>query len=209
MQYPSRYTVDFLGAFQGVSQCFDIEAPEYAFIGRSNVGKSSMINFLTGQSELARTSKKPGKTQTINLFRVDAEPFWILADLPGYGYARVSRSQRGTWAAMIENYILGRKNLMNLFLLVDLRVPPQDSDLNLIRFLGEHAVPFCILFTKADQLKPAGEMEALQAWSSLLLEEWEELPPMVVTSSLKQRGRDEILDMIREMNAIFTAQQAQ
>jgi len=209
MQYPPRYTVDFLGAFQDVKQCFDLEAPEYAFIGRSNVGKSSMINFLTGQSELARTSKKPGKTQTINLFRVDAEPFWILADLPGYGYARVSRSQRGTWASMIEHYILGRKNLMNLFLLVDLRVPPQASDLNLIRFLGEHAVPFCILFTKADQLKPAEEMTALQAYSNLLLEEWEELPPMVVTSSLRQRGRADILDMIREMNAIFTTQQAQ
>lgn len=206
MTHPPKLDVEFIGSFTDAQQCPLIEAPEYAFIGRSNVGKSSMINYLTGHAELARTSKKPGKTQTINLFRVSETPAWILADLPGYGYARVSKTQRSAWSGMISKYVLYRKNLMNLFLLIDLRVAPQEADLAFMRSLGEHEVPFCLLFTKSDQLKPAEADKALQAYRSTLLGEWESLPPHIVTSSVKRKGREEILALISAMNAIFTEQ---
>ena len=206
MTQPPKLDVEFIGSFTDAEQCPLIEAPEYAFIGRSNVGKSSMINYLTGHAELARTSKKPGKTQTINLFRVSETPAWILADLPGYGYARVSKTQRSAWTGMIGKYVLYRKNLMNLFLLLDLRVAPQEADMAFMRFLGKHEVPFCLLFTKSDQLKPAEADKALDDYRSALLREWESLPPYIVTSSLKRKGREEILQLISGMNAIFTEQ---
>lgn len=207
MAHVPKLNVEFIGSYQDAQRCPLIHAPEYAFLGRSNVGKSSMINYVTGHTELARTSKKPGKTQTINLFRVEETPPWILADLPGYGYARVSRDQRSAWSAMIEKYVLYRKNLLNLFLLVDIRHAPQEADLRFMRFLGEREVPFCILFTKSDQLKANELADSLALYSETLLKEWESMPPHFVTSSLEQRGRDEILDFIQEMNAIFTRQQ--
>lgn len=208
MTYPPKLDVAFIGSYPDAARCPLLNAPEYAFIGRSNVGKSSMINYLTGHPEIARTSKKPGKTQAINLFRIAGAPAWTMADLPGYGYAKVSRSQRHAWTDMIEGYVLRRKNLMNLFLLIDLRVSPQEADLNFLRFLGNHEVPFCILFTKADQLKPAAIEKALGDYRETLLLEWESLPPLIVTSSHLQKGREEILDHIQAMNAIFTQQQA-
>src|SRR5690242_20369637 len=127
--------VRYIGSYTEVSQCPDYQFPEYCFIGRSNVGKSSIINFLTGKDDTARTSRKPGKTQTINVFKVMENPEWGIIDLPGYGYAQVSRSTRGNWAAMIDNYILKRKNLVNAFLLVDIRHAPQANDREFMRFL--------------------------------------------------------------------------
>jgi len=205
---PPALRVEYIGSYQDAGQCPLIQAPEHAFIGRSHVGKSSMINYLTGLSELARTSKKPGKRQAINLFQVRAEPEWVIADLPGYGYAKVSRDTRKSWSKMIERYVLHRKNLLNLFLLIDMRHPPQEPDMQFLRFLGENEVPFCILFTKSDQLKPDARTAALEVYTNALLEEWESLPPYVVTSSIARRGREEILNLILEMNTIFTRQQA-
>ncbi len=199
----SALDVNYIGSFTEVKQCPVYPSPEYCFIGRSNVGKSSIINYLTGKDDLARTSKKPGKTQTINIYKVMENPEWIIADLPGYGFAQVSRSTRGNWSAMIDNYVLKRENLVNAFLLLDIRHPQMDNDREFMRFLGEHRVPFSILFTKSDKLKPAELEKALGDYQSSILEEWEELPPFFVTSSLVARGREEILSYIRQMNDTF------
>src|SRR5688572_28768139 len=153
--------VEYIGSFKDVKQCPVIDLPEYCFIGRSNVGKSSIINLVTGLNEIARTSRKPGKTQSINLFRVDEMSPWIIADLPGYGYAQVSRSTRGQWSSMIDKYIVTRQNLMCTFLLIDIRNPRQENDRDFMNFLGSNHIPFCILFTKSDKLKPAELTTAL------------------------------------------------
>ncbi len=195
--------VQYIGSFKSVGQCPSYAFPEYCFIGRSNVGKSSIINYLTGKDALARTSKKPGKTQSINLFKVMENPEWYITDLPGYGYAQVSRSTRGNWASMIDDYILKRENLVNTFFLVDMRHPQLENDRQFMAFLGQHHVPFSILFTKSDKLKPAELDKALEAYKAAILEEWEELPPLVVTSSLMDKGRAEILTYIRQMNNTF------
>jgi GTP-binding protein len=180
--------------------------PEYCFIGRSNVGKSSIINLITGLREIARTSKKPGKTQAINLFSVEEIPPWIIADLPGYGFAQVSRSKRGQWSSMIDKYIVERPNLMCTFLLIDIRHPRQENDRDFMNFLGSKHIPFCILFTKSDKLKPAELITALEAYKEELLKEWEELPPHIVTSSIEKKGREEVMTYIHQMNNIFTNQ---
>ncbi|HJW28936.1 MAG TPA: ribosome biogenesis GTP-binding protein YihA/YsxC, partial [Saprospiraceae bacterium] len=186
--------------------CPPLDHPEYCFIGRSNVGKSSFINFLTGKDDLARTSKKPGKTQTINLYKVMENPEWYLADLPGYGYAHVGKSERQQWSEMINQYILVRANLMNVFLLLDIRHAPMALDRAFMHFLGEHQVPFAILFTKSDKLKPNALRASVDAYHQAILEDWEELPPSFITSSVTQTGRDEILSYIREMNNTFVQQ---
>ena len=196
--------VRYIGSYTEVSKCPDYEIPEYCFIGRSNVGKSSIINFLTGKDDTARTSRKPGKTQTINIFKVMENPEWAIADLPGYGYAQVSKSTRGNWSAMIDNYVLKRKNLVNAFLLVDIRHAPLDNDREFMRFLGQHQVPFSMLFTKSDKLKPVELEQALVHYKSVILEEWEELPPVFVTSTVAGIGKEEILSYIRQMNNTFT-----
>ncbi len=198
--------IRFLGSFTKASQCPEVKAPEYCFIGRSNVGKSSMINFLTGNKELARTSKKPGKTQTINLFHVMENPEWMIADLPGYGFAQVSKSTRGQWASLIDDYILHRPNLICVFLLLDIRHAPLENDKQFMQFLGRHQVPFCILFTKSDKLKPAELTRSLEVYTASILEAWEHMPDHFVTSSTEGWGRDEILAYIRQMNATFTRQ---
>jgi GTP-binding protein len=198
--------VSFIGSFTAVSQCPDSDLPEYCFIGRSNVGKSSLINLLTGHRELARTSKKPGKTQVINLFHIADEPAWQIADLPGYGFAQVSKSMRQDWSKMINGYILERQNLVCVFLLVDIRHPMQENDQKFLEFLGEHEIPFCILFTKADKLKPAELAHAIDRYDAALLEMWELLPERVVTSSETGLGRDEVLGKIRQWNATFAGQ---
>ncbi len=198
--------VDYLGSYKDVRLCPSLPHPEYCFIGRSNVGKSSIINLITGQKEIARTSRKPGKTQSINLFKATGDPDWIIADLPGYGYAQISKSTRGEWSAMIDTYILKRENLMNTFLLLDIRHPRMNNDRDFMNFLGSHKVPFCILFTKSDKLKPLELSTALEEYKTEVLKEWEDLPPIIVTSSILGTGRQEILTYISNINTIFERQ---
>ena len=179
--------------------------PEYAFIGRSNVGKSSLINMLTGVRGLAKTSGRPGKTQLINHFLVVSESElsgqkttdeWYLVDLPGYGYARTSKSTRDSFSQMIRDYFLQREQLTNTYLLVDSRIPPQRIDLEFINFLGTEGVPFTIVFTKTDKEKQREVMGNIKQMKQELSKTWEELPPMVLTSSLTGYGRDTLLDQI-------------
>ncbi len=198
--------VQYVGSYTDVKQCPVLASPEYCFIGRSNVGKSSIINYVTGNREIARTSKKPGKTQAINLFRVVETPEWMIVDLPGYGFAQVSRSTRGKWSSLIDRYILNRENLMCTFLLLDIRHPRQENDRLFMNQLGMQQIPFCILFTKSDKLKPVELDLALEAYKQDILTEWETLPPFIVTSSLRELGRPEILEFIRKTNAIFATQ---
>lgn len=173
--------------------------PEYAFIGRSNVGKSSLINMLVQRRGLAKTSSVPGKTVAINHFVVNDA--WYLVDLPGYGYAQHSKKTREQWRVMINNYILRRRNLVTTFVLVDSRIEPQNNDLGFMEWMGENRVPFCVVFTKTDKVSKAELERNVEAFKARLLEEWEDLPPMFVTSSETGRGRDEILDYIEAQNA--------
>ena len=181
-----------------VRKCPAGHFPEYAFIGRSNVGKSSLINMLTGRRDLAKTSSKPGKTLLINHFWINGE--WYLVDLPGYGYATASKSMRDKLKRIIESYILFREQLTNLFVLIDCRLPPQRIDLDFMQWLGESHVPFSIVFTKKDKLSNARFNENIEAYKQTLLETWEELPPMFFTSSEKREGRDELLAYIDHIN---------
>lgn len=172
--------------------------PEYAFIGRSNVGKSSLINALVQRKGLAKTSSTPGKTIAINHFMVNHS--WYLVDLPGYGYAQRSKKSREEWRVMLANYISRRRNLLYTFVLVDSRIEPQNSDIGFMEWLGENQVPFCIVFTKADKISKAELDRNVDAYKKRLLEEWEELPPIFITSSETKQGRDEILDFIEKQN---------
>ncbi|MBR3428317.1 MAG: YihA family ribosome biogenesis GTP-binding protein [Bacteroidales bacterium] len=173
--------------------------PEYAFIGRSNVGKSSLINMLVQRRGLAKTSSVPGKTVAINHFVVNDA--WYLVDLPGYGYAQHSKKTREQWRVMINNYILRRRNLVTTFVLVDSRIEPQNNDLGFMEWMGENRVPFCVVFTKTDKVSKAELERNVEAFKARLLEEWEDLPPMFITSSETGLGRDEILDYIEAQNA--------
>lgn len=173
---------------------------EYAFIGRSNVGKSSLINMLTGNGSLAKTSSTPGKTLLINHFLINDS--WYIVDLPGYGYARRGKAQREEIASIIKDYILNRPQMTNLFLLIDVRLKPQKIDLEFMDWLGENGVPFSIVFTKLDKLTPAASKKSVAAYCSQLLESWEELPPVFTTSSQDKRGRDNILDYIEQLNQL-------
>ncbi|MDE5554692.1 MAG: ribosome biogenesis GTP-binding protein YihA/YsxC [Muribaculaceae bacterium] len=173
---------------------------EYAFIGRSNVGKSSLINMLTGRKDLAKTSATPGKTMLINHFLVNDE--WYIVDLPGYGYARRSKEDRVRLEKMIKGYIASREQMTNLFVLIDSRHKPQQIDLDFMSWLGENGVPFSIVFTKLDKLSPTAGKKQIAAYCETLLEQWEELPPIFRTSSEDRRGRDAILDYIEEMNKL-------
>ena len=182
-------------------QCPKPDKPEYAFIGRSNVGKSSLINMLTGRKKLAKVSGSPGKTITINHFLVDDN--WYLVDLPGYGFAKRSKSERAKWEKMIKNYIVNRENLMTLFLLVDLRLEPQPIDLEFIGRLGDSQIPFVIVFTKADKIGITQVDKNLALYKKTLLKEWEELPPMITTSAKDSSGKDELLEYIDNTNRTF------
>ncbi len=168
--------------------------PEFAFIGRSNVGKSSLINMLTGKKELAKTSSNPGKTQTINHFIINEK--WNLVDLPGYGFARVSQEKRDEWQSMIRNYLTKRESLMNVFVLVDLRIEPQKADLEFINWLGEKGVPLSIVLTKSDKLTKNQLHISHTRIKKAILDTWEELPPVFLTSAETRLGRDEILNYI-------------
>lgn len=179
---------------RNLSQCPSDGLPEFAFIGRSNVGKSSLINMLADRPGLAKVSSTPGKTRLINHFRMDGR--WYLVDLPGYGYARVSKSERGAFSKLITDYVLRRENMAFLFVLVDSRLEPQKIDLAFIDMLGENGVPFGIVFTKSDKLSADQLASHAARYRRTLLNSWEELPPMFVTSSEKKKGRGEILDFI-------------
>ena len=172
--------------------------PEYAFIGRSNVGKSSLINALVQRRGLAKTSATPGKTIAINHFMVNNS--WYLVDLPGYGYAQRSKKAREEWRLMLSNYIRRRRNLICTFVLVDSRIEPQNSDIGFMEWLGENQVPFCIVFTKADKLSKMELEKNVEAYKQRLLQDWEELPQVFVTSSENKLGREEILDYIEQQN---------
>lgn len=181
-----------------VRKCPQESLPEYAFIGRSNVGKSSLINMLTGKKGLAMTSSTPGKTMLINHFLINEQ--WYLVDLPGYGYARRGKEGREKIREIIEEYILERLQLTSLFVLIDCRHEPQTIDLEFMEWLGENGVPFSIIFTKADKISQTRLMENTESYKAKLLETWEELPPIFYSSSEKRKGREEILDYIESIN---------
>lgn len=188
----------FLISNTDITKCPDDGKPEYAFIGRSNVGKSSLINMLTNHKNLAMTSSKPGKTMLINHFMINDD--WYLVDLPGYGFAKRSMKGRSQITKIIEDYILERKALTNLFVLIDSRVPPQLIDLEFIQWLGESNIPFSIIFTKADKMQRNKLDTNTNDFLEKLKEEWEELPPYFITSSEKKIGKDEVLNYIGEIN---------
>ncbi len=180
-------------------RCPDGDLPEYAFIGRSNVGKSSLINMLTGRKGLAKTSSTPGKTLLINHFVINDE--WYIVDLPGYGYARRGKESREELSRMIRGYIMSREQMVCLFVLIDSRHKPQQIDLDFMQWLGENEVPFAIVFTKLDKMGPNAGKAAVEAYKQQLSETWAELPPIFLTSSEDGRGRDELLDYIASINA--------
>ena len=181
-----------------ISKCPKTDKPEYAFIGRSNVGKSSLINMLTSKDKLAKTSGKPGKTQLINHFLINDE--WYLVDLPGYGWAQVSKTLKAQWDKMIRNYLVQRENLYNVFVLVDSRIPPQKIDLEFIQWLGENQVSFSIIFTKADKKNAGKARTNISIFKAKMLETWEELPQTFVSSSVSKTGQKEILSFISSIN---------
>ena len=195
-------TAEFVISSARADQCPPTEGrPEYAFIGRSNVGKSSLINMLTGRKKLAMTSSTPGKTMLINHFAINNE--WFLVDLPGYGYAKRGKKEMEKLRNLIEYYVLERKELTCLFVLIDSRLTPQRIDLEFIQWLGEEGVPFSIIFTKADKNKTGELRKNVNRFLDELRKEWEELPPHFVTSSAQGRGRDAVLDYIDQINAQF------
>lgn len=190
-----------------VEQCPKADKPEYAFIGRSNVGKSSLINMITGQRGLAKTSSTPGKTQLLNHFEIESSASmkspkekWYLVDLPGYGYAKRSQSDRRRWEQMIEGYLRKRENLVNVFVLIDARHSPQKNDIEFLTQLAKWEVPFVLAFTKADKEKPAVVERNVKAFLNKMRETWQFLPQSFVSSAEKNTGREEILDFIQQSN---------
>ncbi|UHO38411.1 YihA family ribosome biogenesis GTP-binding protein [Chryseobacterium capnotolerans] len=195
-------TATFIKSSGKWQECPEPNIPEYAFIGRSNVGKSSLINAMMNHKDLAKTSQTPGKTQLINHFYVNEN--WYLTDLPGYGYAKVSKVQRKDFEKLITNYILNRRNLVNLFVLVDIRHKPQAIDLDFMQWCGESGVPFSIVFTKADKLKPNAVIKNVEDYKLELHKTWEDLPELYITSAEKKEGGDAILDFIEKTNDFLT-----
>lgn len=194
-------TANFLISNTDIKRCPAPDLPEYAFIGRSNVGKSSLINMLVQRKDLAKTSSKPGKTQLINHFIVNEN--WYLVDLPGYGYAKVSKDKRENWEKFINDYILKRENLMCLFVLIDSRLPPQRVDVEFMNWLGESGVPFVMVFTKIDKLSKKEYADNMELYRKEMLQSWDELPTCFYTSAEKKIGREEILDFISTSNPLF------
>lgn len=195
------HSARFVKSSAKLDQCPEQSIPEFAFIGRSNVGKSSLINMLTGWSKLAKISGNPGKTRTINHFIINDD--WYLVDLPGYGYAKVSARLRDNWVKEVENYILKRENLVCLFVLIDSRIKPQASDLRFMEMLGLNQIPFARVFTKADKVKDDILLLSIQFYDKMMLEMWEELPATFISSAKERRGRDEILNFIEDSFNIF------
>lgn len=199
MGTPMIKSAQFVISNSDVRKCPQDNRPEYAFIGRSNVGKSSLINMLTDKKRLAMTSATPGKTLLINHFLINDE--WYLVDLPGYGYAKRSKSQSEKLQQIISGYVLGREQMTCLFVLIDCRHEPQKIDLEFIEWLGENGIPFSIIFTKADKLTRTALANNIATYKKRLLEEWEELPPIFITSAESKTGREELLQYINEINS--------
>lgn len=191
-------SAEFTLSAPNVGMCPNDTKPEYAFIGRSNVGKSSLINMLCRNKKLAKTSSTPGKTLLINHFIINRE--WYLVDLPGYGFAKRSKSEIAKLEQMIRGYILGREQLVNVFVLIDIRLEPQKIDLEFMEWLGVSSIPFSIVFTKADKLSIGKVRQNVDNYIKAMLESWEEMPPYFVTSSEKGDGRDDVLDYIAQIN---------
>ncbi len=196
-------TATFVVSNSDVSKCPKDRLPEYAFIGRSNVGKSSLINMLTNQKHLAKTSGRPGKTQLINHFIINKS--WYLVDLPGYGYARVSKTEKKKFQTFITKYFEKRAQLVSAFVLVDIRHEPQKIDLDFMNWLGKKGLPFSIIFTKADKLKPNAITQNFKLYQSKMLEYWEEMPQYFITSSSKSIGKEELLSFIEQTNTEIEA----
>lgn len=182
-------------------KCPKPDKPEYAFIGRSNVGKSSLINMLTNRNSLAKTSGKPGKTQLINHFLINKE--WYLADLPGYGYAKVSKKNRATFHNFTVEYLQNRKNLLCVFVLLDARIPPQKIDLEFMEYCGVKGIPFVMCFTKIDKLKPNILKTSIENYKTKMFEQWEEIPQIFISSATTKEGKYELLDFIEDINEGF------
>lgn len=193
----------YTGSYVDLEKCPEPDKPEYAFIGRSNVGKSSLINMLTAKKNLAKVSSSPGKTQTINFFLINDT--WRLIDLPGYGFAKVAQNQRRRWEQMIEQYIRNRKNLICLFVLVDSRLTPQKKDLDFVNKLGEWEIPFTVVFTKTDKNTQSETARNIRNFMEQMKKHWEFLPAFFQTSAVKRTGRDNILELIDEYNTRFGA----
>ena len=191
----------FIKSSSDAGQCPPATLPEYAFIGRSNVGKSSLINMLTGRKNIAKTSGTPGKTQLINHFLINDA--WYLVDLPGYGFAKTSKKNRIKWEAMINGYLEKRQNLVNTFILIDSRHEPQQSDLAFITRFGESRWPFVLVFTKSDKISKTKLNQNLKKYREVLSEQWEEMPVSIVTSASTGKGREDILNMIGMLNSEF------
>jgi GTP-binding protein len=191
----------FVKSAEQIKDCPNPDKPEYAFIGRSNVGKSSLINMLMNKPDLARVSSSPGKTITINHYLINDA--WFLVDLPGYGYARRSKTMRGEWEKHLEQYLRERESLQCLFVLIDSRIDPQDSDLEFLNFLGNMGVPFSIVFTKIDKLNQSMRAKNMKAFTDEMLKNWEVLPPVFQTSAVEKKGKDKLLKYIEEVNASF------
>ena len=196
------HSADFCVSNSDVSLCPVSTLPEYAFIGRSNVGKSSLINALTNRKHLAKTSATPGKTQLINHFLINEN--WFITDLPGYGYAKVAKGVKAGWEKMISQYLLKRENLLYTFVLVDSRHAPQKIDIEFINWLGENKIPFCIVFTKIDKLSKTNATKNITDYHTALLQYWEELPISFVSSAEKKEGINEILDFIENANVVYS-----
>jgi GTP-binding protein len=191
-------SAEFVVSNTRVDQCPESKLPEYAFIGRSNVGKSSLINMLTGRKALAKTSAKPGKTQLINHFLINKN--WHLVDLPGYGYAKVSKSTKRTFQKFITAYFEKRRQMVCAFVLIDSRHEPQPIDMEFMQWLGENNVPFCIIFTKADKMKPKALERNINFYQEKMLETWEAMPEFFISSATSKLGQEEILDYIQAIN---------
>lgn len=191
------HSAEFIVSNTDPSRCPEHALKEFAFIGRSNVGKSSLINMLVNRKNLAKTSSTPGKTQTINHFLINDD--WYLVDLPGYGYASVTRSKHRSWGSMIETYLKKRTNLNNTFVLLDPRLEPQKIDKEFIQWMGEQGLPFSLVFTKADKISKNQLMASRKKWETTLDETWDELPPIFMTSSEERKGRDELLAYIKSV----------
>jgi len=194
-------TSEFVTSSAKLAQCPEPNLPEYAFIGRSNVGKSSLINRITGRKKLAKTSSTPGKTQLINHFIINQE--WYLVDLPGIGYAKVSKSQRQKWQKMTTHFLLKRENLLNIFVLIDSRLEPQPIDIEFINWLGASQLPFTIVFTKTDKLSLNKLEINVERFKAVLSKSWEELPLMIISSATTGKGKEDILKLIESTNEIF------
>lgn len=194
-------TTQFIKSSKVVDECPQSSLPEYAFIGRSNVGKSSLINMLCCKKGLAKTSGTPGKTQLINHFLINES--WYIADLPGYGFAKISKETKASWEKMIMNYLINRTNLLTTFVLIDSRLKPQAIDLEFTNWMGAKQLPFTIVFTKSDKLKEYELIRNVEGFKSIMLESWDELPAMFISSAETKKGKEEILNFIEQTIPLF------